>query len=298
MEDPVNLPPATAVPAGTISSPTVDGNGLNCPTCTSNIGSFSPPSYVYAIGKIEPRFPQLSVEKEFAQAAGRAETKDLTDRQVLHRVLSERENRYLIRQLCWIMTIEGLETYILLPRDPADFHLLAEALRSAPRATDIDVVIGAKGPIAPPTLCNGLMVPIVVFDQIYSFDVDSLLDSIPRPEGVDTDNFKAMAEEVLNRVMHMADNAGATDMHRALNYLVVRYPTIYGRAAEQFGRGFSLTGVEVRPSPLSGIRRVVDVIFSYTDRRTDFTERFFVRVDVSEGFPFLVTKLSPYFGVS
>ena len=27
---------------------------------------------------------------------------------------------------------------------------------------------------------------------------------------------------------------------------------------------------------------------------TDFTEKFFVRVDVTEEFPFLVTKLSPY----
>jgi hypothetical protein len=31
------------------------------------------------------------------------------------------------------------------------------------------------------------------------------------------------------------------------------------------------------------------------NRNTDFTEKFFVRVDVTEEFPFLVTKLSPYF---
>ena len=36
------------------------------------------------------------------------------------------------------------------------------------------------------------------------------------------------------------------------------------------------------------------MIFSYTNRKTDFTEKFFVRVDVTEEFPFLVTKLSPY----
>jgi hypothetical protein len=42
-----------------------------------------PASYVYALGRIEPRFPRLSVEKEFAQATGRAETVNLTDRQVL-----------------------------------------------------------------------------------------------------------------------------------------------------------------------------------------------------------------------
>jgi hypothetical protein len=31
------------------------------------------------------------------------------------------------------------------------------------------------------------------------------------------------------------------------------------------------------------------------NRNTDFTERFFVRVDATEGLPFLVTKLSPYY---
>jgi hypothetical protein len=53
--------------------------------------------------------------------------------------------------------------------------------------------------------------------------------------------------------------------------------------------------VEVRPSRLSGARTVMDVVFSYTDRRTDVTDKYFVRVDVTEEFPFLVTKLSPFY---
>jgi hypothetical protein len=40
---------------------------------------------------------------------------------------------------------------------------------------------------------------------------------------------------------------------------------------------------------------VVDVIFAYTNRNTDVVEKFFTRVDVTEEFPFLVTKLSPYY---
>ena len=49
------------------------------------------------------------------------------------------------------------------------------------------------------------------------------------------------------------------------------------------------------PSPLSGTRRIVDCIFSYTNRNTDYTEKYFVRCDVTEEFPYLVTKLSPYY---
>lgn len=51
----------------------------------------------------------------------------------------------------------------------------------------------------------------------------------------------------------------------------------------------------MRPSPLSGTRNVVEVIFDYTNRNTDYTEKYFVRVDMTEEFPFLVTKLSPYY---
>ena len=139
------------------------------------------------------------------------------------------------------------------------------------------------------------MVPIVAFDQIYSFDVNSLIKSIPRPEKVAAKEFEPMAEELFHRIMQMADNAGATDEHRACNYCAVRYPAIYATAADAFGRNCSLTGIEDRPSALSGVRRIVEVIFSFTNRQTDVTEKSFTRVDVTEEFPFLVSKFAPYY---
>jgi len=91
------------------------------------------------------------------------------------------------------------------------------------------------------------------------------------------------------------DNAGTTERTSRLNYLAMRYPAIYTKAADQFALDSSLTGVEVRFSPLSSTRKIVDVLFAYSNRKTDFTEKFFVRVDVTEEFPFLVTKMSPYY---
>jgi hypothetical protein len=75
----------------------------------------------------------------------------------------------------------------------------------------------------------------------------------------------------------------------------MRYPAIYTTVAEAYGRNASLTGVEVRPSALSETRKIVEVIFTFTNRNTDFTEKFFVRCDMTEEFPFLVTKMSPYY---
>jgi PatG C-terminal len=62
-------------------------------------------------------------------------------------------------------------------------------------------------------------------------------------------------------------------------------------------RGFQRNGSmgRIYASPLSGTRKVVEVVFSFTNRNTDVVAKQFVRVDVTEEFPFLLTKLSPYY---
>ncbi|WUJ70776.1 hypothetical protein OG809_37465 [Kribbella soli] len=257
------------------------------------------PSFVYALGRVEPRFASLAIEKEFAQTMGRAETAGLTDRQALLSLLETPSNRHLIRQLCWVFTVEGIETYILVPGHPSDFDLLVDTVRPERSGDDVDVVVGVRGALAAPEKCNGLVVPVVAFTQIYSFDRDGLVAAIPRPDELDAErdeDFRSSAAEMFDRIMQIADNAGATDEHRAVNYLALRYPAIYAKATEAHASELSLSGIEARPSRLSGTTRdVVDVIFTFTSRRTDVADKYFVRVDVTEEFPFLVTKLSSYY---
>ena len=62
-----------------------------------------------------------------------------------------------------------------------------------------------------------------------------------------------------------------------------------------YRRGSALSAIEARPSRLNGVRRLLDVVFSFTNRQTDVTDKSCVRVDVSEEFPFLVSKIAPYF---
>ena len=302
-------PTATSVPAGEVPAPALRSEVprgmatpaqmptqpgvVGCPTCGGQPGADRPmmqmaSSFVYAIGRIEARFPTPSVEKEFAQAAGRAQTAGKTDQQTFHEVLSQRQNRYLARQLCWVLTVQGLETYILQPRDPADFELLVDAIRPQP-SPPCDVV--SRRPDRIGTLCNGLMVPIVAATALL---VPGTADQRHPPSEACRGAARRRPRSCSIRKMRDR-NVGANDEHRALNYLAMRYPAIYAKAAKEFARDFSLSSVEVRPSPLSGTRRIVEVIFGYTNRNTDFTEKFAVRVDVTGEFPFLVTKLSPYF---
>ena len=255
-------------------------------------------TWVYAIGRIEPRFARISVEKEFLQVVARSSRlKGLTDSQVRHHVLTNVENAYLLRQMCWVFSVQGQETYILSPRDPMDLRLLAASVRQDPGPGDLDIVIGSKGPVAPAEMCNGLQVPIVFFDQIYSFDRDALLAELPKREDADAKAVARAAGELFDRITLLASNQGRTSPNRALNYLAARDPELYHAVALAHAQDETLSAVDVRLSPLAGPREIFDVIFSFTNRRTAVISKQFVRVDVNDEFPFLVTKLSPYYDV-
>lgn len=256
--------------------------------------------YVYAIGKVVHRFPNKSIEMELAQVIGQmpeGKTKGLANPEVAHNVFTDPNNRYIARQICYILTIEGLETYILVPSDPSDFGRLAQALRPAPNVGDIDVIIGRRGPMASPEMCNGLVVPIVIVDQVYSFDRDTLIKAIPKrkEKGTNEDQFRKTTEAVFNHLIQIADNAGAIDEHRALNYLAVRYDEIYHRTQLLQDENYSFTGIEVRPSLLSGTQKIVDVIFSYENRANRALQKWFCRVDVTGEWPYLVSSMREYF---
>jgi PatG Domain len=286
----IPAPPPTRRPPPGVTCPTCGSAQQNVPFPTAAPGR----TYIYAIGRIEPRFPSISVEKEFAQALGRVGAKGKTDREAFHSVLSDPDNLYIARQLCWVMRISDVDTYIVGPKAPGDVGPLIDTLRPAGNGDARDAVIGMKGPMAPPELCNGTSLPIVLFDHLYSFDRGSLLKSIPAPTNAGPE-FAATTAEVWDRIVEATDNAGATDGHRALNYLALRDPGIYARTAECYGRDLSLTAIETRLWQLSGARRVMEVIFVFTQRRNEFVEKYRARVDVADLFPFLVSRLSPYY---
>jgi len=227
----------------------------------------------------------MAIEKEFAQVMGSAEK--LNDAEAIHSICLQKEHSYLVRQLCWVLAIEGLDSYILRPRDPVDYELLVNAIRPASRQHDVFVVVGLRGPTAPEQLCNGALLPIVGFDQIWAFDREALLRAAGRANKEDL-------KQLLDRTMQMTANAGTADAHRAVNYLIVRYPDVFGKVVEANAHGAIFSAVETRPSTLGADRKIVDVILSYMAKNTGVTEKWFARVDVTEEFPFLVSALSPY----
>jgi hypothetical protein len=248
--------------------------------------------YIYALGNVEVCFPNKSIENEYIQSLGLPKTTSPIDNEAFYSVLSQPQNRYLAHKLSWVLTRDGKPIYILLPTSPEGLDALLEAIRPSTSPLDRSVIIGRKGPVAPPSR-SGLEVPMVLIDHIFSFDYDNFQKSIPSESFAD-EKLRSSAEEMFQKMMQIANNKGATGKHRALNYLAVRYPAIYVKAAQELERNFSLTSVEADSTP-SDNRKIISVVFSFSQRETGAVKRYFVRVDVTEEFPFIVTEMSPCF---
>ena len=120
-----NAQPRAAAPHSV--SPAAAISPQACSSCgtaqAANGGMPVSPPCIYVIGHIEPRFPLLSLEKEARQAIARSGPSKENDREVMAKLLRDPANRYIVRRLCWVLSVQGVETYILVPRDGDIFAL-------------------------------------------------------------------------------------------------------------------------------------------------------------------------------
>ena len=106
---------AAAVAANTRRGQVV--SPASCPTCAAGLTEAAgPPTFESTrLAWCEPVFRRPRLKKEFAQVIAAESNASLTHQAVLHKTL--KENRYLANEVCWVFSVEGVETYILFPRD-------------------------------------------------------------------------------------------------------------------------------------------------------------------------------------
>jgi hypothetical protein len=268
--------------------------------------------FVYAIGRIVPQFPSLGVEKEFAQLTDGIESGGTVETALLRQVLSDPQNRYLGRHLCWVFTSQHVETFSVLPRDDSDLTRLIEMLPTEAGDDVVHVVVGRFGRSGFDTTCDSLNLPSIVPDQLLAFTLDEFIEAMPdMPDAIresdntssdpeQTDNsrpdetmrqFRAVIRGVYPRLTRRADNHGMSDEHRALNYVSLRYPAIYHMALQAHRESKVLVNIETRPTP-SAARRLVSIRLTFRQRRTDIVEHYHCLVDVTDVFPFLASPLT------
>lgn len=281
-------------PANTLpfepGEPASDNSDL-CTCGRSAPRGFDSNQYIYALGRIDVRFPSLGIEREFQQR--QRLLKDVNShskREGLHCCL--KENQHLARAVTYIFSVDGIPAYVLIPTSSQILSALVDALSQKDEPA-WDLVIGQRAGFAPQTISGGLLLPMVSCDQIYSFTLSehtkTLTEMVSPVLGagkIKQDDFEGLSQELFREIALSPDNIGGSDAHRALNYLLVQHPGIFIAAAERSKNSF-LEGVETRHVTTPGGRLIVTVIFNFINRTTGVSERLFTRVDVTEKWPFI-----------
>jgi hypothetical protein len=237
---------------------------------------------VYVIGDVDPRYPSLSVEKEAMGTMARAKVTGLSNDAALHSILGMQENAYLVREMCFVLLVQEVETYILVPRSPLDYPMLVEACK-----TERSAVIGTIGPVADPSACNGLTLPYLIFDVIYNFDRSALIADLPLPKGAAEQKFRAAAADIFNQIVSLAPSGRF--MERAVAFLLMKDPQFYQVIWDALNNNSQLTSVETKPAPVtSPSQNLVDVMVTTTDRGTGVQTCMYARVNLSGKLPYVV----------
>jgi len=284
---------ATRVAGNVASGLHENGTGACCAACAERSAAQSE-GFVYVIGRLETRFPSLGIEREFQHRQAQLPESlgpGLGQGERVRRVLAA--NRHLLPRMGYVFMVTGFPAYVVAPTSA---YLRDDLLEAVAHAGDPDrwcVLIGRLGPVAAPSVCAGVLAPMVACDQLLVFSVDGWLESLEErlarvlnERRIDRQVLDTTAQELFGQVVQSTENVGATDSHRALNYVLMQHPGLVLAAAERSGRQ-SLDRIETRSIHGLGSRRLVTVVITFVDRATGVAERLFCRVDVTEEWPFI-----------
>jgi PatG Domain len=310
MEDPRGVPwrtdadpqaPAPDTPPTSAGGSSTPGPGATegatdpscgCASCGERRPQTQQEEYVYALGKLDVRFPSVGLEREFRQRSARVSEDATAPRGARLRQVLE-GNGHLARRMCYLLLVGGTPAYVVAPTAS---HMYPEVMSAVERIGQDDswaLVIGRRGPITSPGSCGGVIAPIVACDQLYAFSRDEWYGSLEAQlepaftaKRLVRKDFGSLARELFGQVVESTENLGASDAHRAVNYLLMQHPGLFLAAAERAGKQ-RLDRIETRSIFGLGLRRLVGVVATFIDPVTGVAERLFTRVDVTEEWPFV-----------
>jgi hypothetical protein len=276
------------------TKPTHNGRLRGTPQVVQLSEASGPFSNIYAIGRIRHYFPSKDVEKQYQQLLPSPFPSNLTtEDQRIQYVLQQ--NPFLAREMGWAFAVEDVHIYSLIAASTIELNaFIASIVPSTPGTAPFDVIVGMQEP----NLSGGL--PGVTVNWTFQFTVPELAQTVNAKltsQKVHSLPSLSQITEIFDNLLQLANNTGDADEHRALNYVSVNYPDVYVPQSTGMSNPSSsyFLGVDTRHSALGGDRAIIDVILNYRDSANGLTSSYFTSVDVTGQFPFLVTRLQPYF---
>jgi hypothetical protein len=251
-------------------------------------------AFVYAVGRLVPQFQSLDVEKEFAQLAAQSDRTEASEHEQLKAVLEDPENLFLAHHICWTFSTGGLDSFAVVPRDDVDARRLVDAFAPASEEAVINACVGRPATTPPLWDWTTTGLRLIHADQLLTFTLDEFLEALDRTDDGDGEGGarRSAMRDLFLRLTRRSDNQGVADGSRAMNYLALRYPSVYRATIEALDGGNQLMGVEARPAAAAD-RRLVSVRLVFRNPQTQIVERYGCSVDVTGEFCFLSAPLSP-----
>jgi hypothetical protein len=248
--------------------------------------------YVYAIGRLDIRFPSLAIEREYQQRERALH--DLPQHPRHARIVAVlQRNPHLALRVGYVFLVGGTPTFALAPSSGSLKESLFKALTQSHEAEHYCCVIGRVGGFTNPASYGGLLLSLVAVDQLYPFSsaewAEGLGDSAKaalQARKIEATQFRSVSQSIFREIIGMPENMGITDGHRALNYLLLQHPGMFLAASER--PNHVLDRIETRVIQAAGGRKHVAVILSFLERSTNVPERLYCSVDVTEEWPFVV----------
>lgn len=279
---------------------------------------------VYAVGTLQARFPSLSVEKEFFQALPSPSTGgstsdggisfDVSDEVGLlqlnlsqnltgnlYTVLSQAENFYIAREMCWSLTnTDGNEIYSIIPASNQRLNELIGAIKPDTNGNLQNYIItgGMKAGFVNPSCMNG-DAPVVMLVNLLPASTEQIVSKVTQQDNsVNATYLQGLVDEILS----LNANDGMTDHDRALNYVLYNNMDIYLRSYQHLYNsnnngpnpsGYQLVNIRTEWGG-STARKIVRIILDYQGIDSGATQSWYSSVDVTGQFPFLLTGYSRY----
>ncbi|WP_047042611.1 hypothetical protein [Vibrio mexicanus] len=247
------------------------------------------PSYIYALGRVQAQFPSKSIEnlyKEvvFQKFGPAAASKSQFD------VLSLPEHRFLARKMCWTLTIDGHDCYVLNAKTPALLDAFIAALESKSNQ-QFDYVIAHLGSYATDNQCNGRSLQIAHVHQVQSFTAEDYCQVLSQQTEIELSKIKPL----FNSMLKFCRNSGSTPAQRALNYVSLKctslYKTFTAPMLAQNKDGIEFEQIEAQVADGSHNREVICLIFSYLNPESKRVDKQHINIDVTELYPFSCSEL-------
>ncbi|MEM7158573.1 MAG: S8 family serine peptidase [Myxococcota bacterium] len=282
-------PPTAGHPPSSASSVVPQGylvpQGIAPQACGCDPGPAA--GFVYSTGTLDPRFPDEGDKKEFTSRA--REQGVAPDN--FYAVLSQRDNRFLARRICWALVVNERPAGILVPRSELELNDLIEALNPDLQPDPELAVTGTLGSTAPAEKCDGLEVPMVAIADLSYFTKDQLIkqlhDQVHLPAGATSSDLDTAIQRIWT-LLGIWREPGFNDEQRAKNYVALRTTNIYETTVQlslPSSGAFWLQSATASSDQTEAGRSIVNVDFAYQNASGQ-TQTWRAEIDVTNLFAF------------